>query len=117
MRIIWLLFGIISFALGFIGAFLPLLPTVPFMLLSAFCFSKSSERLHNWLLSHKIFGPFIEDWNRNGSINKRAKIVSTVSIAFVFCISLFLGVKPVILIIQAVVLSSVLVFIWSRPAA
>lgn len=117
MRIIWLLFGIISFALGFIGAFLPLLPTVPFMLLSAFCFSKSSERLHNWLLSHKIFGPFIENWNRNGSISKRVKILSTVSIAFVFCISLFLEIKPIILIIQAVVLSSVLVFIWNRPTA
>jgi len=115
MRIVWLIFGISSFLLGLIGAFLPLLPTVPFMILAAFCFSKSSERLHNWLISHKIFGPFIEDWNRNGAINKRAKLISTISIVVVFCISLLFGIKTLILVIQAIILSMVLIFIWSRP--
>lgn len=117
MRLIWLIFGLISFALGVIGAFLPLLPTVPFMLLSAFLFSKSSERLHNWILTHPVFGPSIEDWQRNGAITKRIKLYSTVSIAAAFGLSLALGLKPIILIIQAITLLGVLVFIWTRPEA
>ncbi|MGB0901076.1 YbaN family protein, partial [Halocynthiibacter sp.] len=69
MRTLWLIGGLLSFILGLIGAFLPLLPTVPLMLLATFCFSKSSERLHNWLINHPRFGPAIADWNDHGSIS------------------------------------------------
>lgn len=117
MRLVWLIFGLTSLALGVIGAFLPILPTVPFMLLSAFFFSKSSERLHHWLLTHPVFGPSIEDWQRNGAITPRVKWYATVSIAAAFGISLALGIKPLILTIQAFVLSAVLFFIWTRPEA
>lgn len=117
MRFVWLILGLISFSLGVIGAFLPLLPTVPFMLLSAFLFSKSSERLHNWLITHPTFGPSIEDWQRNGAITKRIKLYSTASVAAAFVLSIVLGLKPIILIIQGVTLLCVLVFIWTRPEA
>lgn len=117
MRLVWLILGITSLALGMIGVFLPILPTVPFILLSAFFFSKSSERLHNWLLTHPVFGPSIEDWQRNGAITRRVKYYSTASIVATFGISLILGLRPLILIIQAIVLTCVLVFIWSRPEA
>ncbi|MGR3712821.1 MAG: YbaN family protein [Shimia sp.] len=117
MRIIWLIFGLISLGLGLIGVVLPLLPTVPFMLLAAFCFARSSDRMHNWLLTHKVFGPMIEDWNRSGAISPTAKKAATLSIVLVFGISLILDVKTTVLVIQAVVLSAVLFFIWSRPNA
>lgn len=116
MRFIWAGLGTLCVALGVIGAFLPLIPTVPFLLLAAFLFSRSSPRLHTWLLSHPIFGPLIEDWNRSGVIRPRAKRLATLSIAAVFGLSLALDVKTTVLIIQAVVLSGVLVFIWSRPS-
>lgn len=103
--------------LGLIGVVLPLLPTVPFMLLAAFCFARSSDRMHNWLLTHKVFGPMIEDWNRSGAISPTAKKAATLSIVLVFGISLILDVKTTVLVIQAVVLSAVLFFIWSRPNA
>lgn len=115
MRILWLVGGLLSVGLALIGVVLPLLPTVPFLLLAAFCFARSSERLHNWLLSHKTFGPMIEDWHRSGAIRPNAKKAATVSIAAVFGISLIVGVKISVLIIQAVVLSAVLFFIWTRP--
>lgn len=117
MRLIWLISGIASLGLGIIGAFLPLLPTVPLILLAAFCFSKSSERLHDWMLNHKAFGPWINDWRSHGSISKRVKYYATLSILAAFAIPLLLGLKPLIIVIQAAVLSAVLVFIWTRPTA
>jgi len=117
MRIVWLILGLTSLALGAIGVVLPILPTVPFMLLSAFFFSKSSERLHHWLLTHPKFGPSIEDWHRNGAINRRVKRIATVSILAAFGISLALGIKPLLLVLQAFILAGVLVFIWTRPEA
>ena len=116
MRFVWAGLGVLSLGLGVIGIFLPLLPTVPFLLLSAFLFSRSSPRLHTWLLSHPQFGPLIEDWNRSGVIRPRAKRLATLSIVAVFGLSLALDVKTTVLIIQAVVLGAVLIFIWSRPS-
>lgn len=117
MRLVWLIFGLTSFALGLLGAFLPILPTVPFMLLSAFFFSKSSERLHHWLLTHPVFGPSIEDWQRSGAITRRVKWYSTVSIAAALGVSGALAVKPLIIGIQVICLLGALVFIWTRPEA
>lgn len=117
MKILWTCAGLTALALGAIGILLPLLPTVPFLILAAFCFARSSERLHDWLLTHPTFGPPIEDWNQHGAIRPAAKRLATLSIAAAFGISLFLGVKTTVLIIQAVVLSLVLLFIWSRPSS
>lgn len=116
MRILWVTLGLTCVGLGIIGIAIPLLPTVPFMLLAAYCFARSSERLHNWLLSHPRFGPPIEDWQSRGAINPRVKRISTVSVAAVFALSLVMGLRPLILGIQAVVLGCVLIFIWTRPS-
>lgn len=115
MRLVWAGLGILSVAVGLVGVVLPLLPTVPFMLLAAFCFARSSERLHHWLLSHPTFGPPIVDWQERGAISGRAKRLATLSIILVFSISLAMGLRWQILGIQALTLCCVLVFIWSRP--
>lgn len=117
MRFFWLLGGLISVALGAIGIFLPLLPTVPFLLLATFCFARSSERLHTWLITHKTLGPPILDWQEKGAISRRAKWTASLSIGAVFTLSLILGVKPLVLVIQALVLIAVSAFIWTRPNA
>lgn len=116
MRYLWAALGLICVALAVVGVVLPLLPTVPFLLLAAFFFARSSERLHNWLITHPTLGPPIEDWQARGAIHPKAKRIATLSIVIVFGISLALGLKSTILIIQAVVLSCVLVFIWTRPS-
>lgn len=115
MRLFWAILGLFSLALGVLGIALPLLPTVPFILLAAFCFARSSQRLHNWLVAHPRFGPMIDDWNRNGAISLKVKKISTLSILAVFSISLAMGLRPAILIIQALTLCCVAVFIWTRP--
>lgn len=116
MRLLWVFLGLLSVGLGVIGVILPLLPTVPLMLLAAFCFARSSERLHNWLISHPTFGASIVDWHERGAISQKAKRVATASIVIVFMISLILGLRWHILAIQAVTLGCVLIFIWTRPS-
>lgn len=72
-RILLLIAGVLSLVLGIIGAFLPLLPTVPLVLLAAYCFARSSERLHQWLIYHRYFGPIITSFQAGKGIPKRVK--------------------------------------------
>lgn len=115
MRLIWLIAGLICLALGFIGAVLPLLPTVPFLLLATFCFARSSQRLHNWLVNHRFLGPPIVAWQQGGVIGRRAKLLASGSILATFVVSLWLSAGLIVLLVQAAVLASVTWFIWSRP--
>jgi hypothetical protein len=68
--------GFISLALGVIGILLPVLPTTPFVLLAAICFSASHKGLNGWLTKSRLFGPFIENYRTGKGIGKRHKIVS-----------------------------------------
>ena len=115
MRGLWLLGGFITLGLGALGVVLPLLPTTPFILLAAFCFARSSNRLHRWLHQHKVFGPLIENWNKYGAIGKTAKKLAIGSIVGVFCFSLFLDIPLWALGAQFLTLACVSYFILSRP--
>jgi uncharacterized membrane protein YbaN (DUF454 family) len=75
-KLLLLVFGFISLGLGILGIFLPLLPTTPFLLLSAFLFSKSSDKFHNWLLNHRTLGPYIRSFQEDKSLSVRVKVVS-----------------------------------------
>lgn len=115
MNYLWATLGLLCVALAMIGVALPLLPTVPFLLLAAFCFARSSSRLHNWLMSHRTFGPLILDWQTSGAIRPAAKKAATLSVAAVFGLSVLVSVPVHVLSIQAVTLGAVMIFIWSRP--
>ncbi|CAA9541830.1 MAG: Inner membrane protein YbaN [uncultured Sphingosinicella sp.] len=73
MRAVYLAAGMLSLLLGGIGLFLPLLPTVPFVILAAFCFARSSPRLEAWLLEHPRLGPHIRAWRSSGAISRKGK--------------------------------------------
>ncbi len=60
---------------------MPLLPTVPFMLLAAFCFARSSPQLEAWLVDHPRFGPHIHAWNTRGAISRRGKYAALATFA------------------------------------
>ena len=116
-RIIWAILGIISLGLGIAGTLLPLLPTVPFLLLAAFFFARSSERLHLWLLKHPKFGSAIQDWQERKAISKRAKIAASVSMIASLTLTFFLAVPTKIIALQAAILAAVALFIWTRPGS
>ena len=117
MRLVWLVAGLLALATGFVGILLPLLPTVPLMILAAFCFGKSSQRLHDWLVGHPTYGPHIRDWRARRAIRPAGKRLATLAIAVTFTASILLGVGGVVLSVQAAVLCAALAFIWSRPSA
>ena len=114
-RLTWLVIGFLALALGVLGIFLPLLPTTPLVLLAAFAFARSSERLHQWLLDHNVFGSLIADWRRHGAISRSAKVASVVAMVVVLAVSLALAVPAVVIGVQVVVLGGAAFFILSRP--
>lgn len=81
LRALWLLAGAVSLATGIVGAFLPLLPTTPFVLLAAYCFSRGSRRWEHWLLYHPRLGPMVRDWRAHRAVPLRAKQWATVMMA------------------------------------
>lgn len=115
MRYVRFVLGALSLTAGIIGVFLPLLPTVPLLLLAAFFFGKSSKRAYVWLLSHPTLGPEIINWRENGAISRRSKYLAAASMVAVVCLSLLFRVTIIIVIFQMVILGLVSVFIWSRP--
>lgn len=81
--------GFLATGLAVIGIFLPLLPTVPLLLLAAACFARSSERFHNWLLNHQKLGPMIHCYLNGQGVPLRAKITAIGLIWFSISISVF----------------------------
>lgn len=81
----WLPVGVVSLLLGIAGILLPVLPTTPFVLASAWCFARSSPRLSAWLQQHPVFGGFITRWEETRSISKLTRYWA------LFCIALFGG--------------------------
>ena len=75
-----IILGILFVALAVIGIFLPVLPTTPLLLLALACFARSSEKLHDWLLSHKTLGPPIRQWHETKSIPIKVKIIAIITI-------------------------------------
>jgi len=115
IRLLWTFVGIVFLAIGAIGVVLPLLPTTPFLLLAAYCFARSSPRLHGWLLDHPSFGPLINNWEQYGSIDRRSKRIAMIVILFTLGITLAIGAPWWALASQAVVLAIVTTFILTRP--
>jgi uncharacterized membrane protein YbaN (DUF454 family) len=80
LRPILLAVGVVSVALGVVGIFLPVLPTTPFLLLAAWCFLRSSEKLHRWLVEHPRLGSYIEGFLYGGGVPTHAKRAALIAL-------------------------------------
>jgi hypothetical protein len=110
--------GSVSFVLGLAGVFLPIIPTTPFLLLSAACWMRSSEKAYARLLSHRRFGPAIRDYSENGTIRARTKVVAIVlmSLGIGSTMIFFTGSSVVRLILLAIAVS-VGTYVGTRPSS
>jgi uncharacterized membrane protein YbaN (DUF454 family) len=116
LRWLWLSLGLVFLALGLIGAFLPVLPTTPFLLVAAAAFAKSSPRLHGWLLGHPVFGPPILNWEKHGAISVGAKRLAVGGMALSYVIALALGLPWQVLMLQGALLAVGAWFVLTRPS-
>jgi uncharacterized membrane protein YbaN (DUF454 family) len=89
LRYLWLGLGLFFTGLGFIGAFLPVMPTTVFLLIAAYFFARSSRRFYNWLLNNPIFGQLIRDWRAGLGIPLRAKVMAITVIALTIGYSVY----------------------------
>jgi hypothetical protein len=105
----------VALAFGAVGAFLPVLPTTPFVILAAFCFGKSSPRLQSWLENTRLFGPMIADWREKGAIAPRYKIIAVAMMAVMFIGSFIYGASALVLALQALGMSLGAAYVLTRP--
>ena len=115
-RPLWVFAGVTSLALGAIGTVLPLLPTVPFVILAAFCFARGSPAWEAKLLAHPIFGPHIRSWREKGAISRKGKLAATGAFALSILIGIWAMSWPFVAI-PPVVAAICLSWLWKRPEA
>lgn len=114
LRWAWWLLAWLSLALGVIGIVVPGLPTVPFVLLSAFAAARGSQRLHARLLADQRFGPMIRDWQAHGAVSRRAKWLA--SSMMTASGALLLAVAPPVSAAVAIAcMGAVAIWLWRRP--
>lgn len=113
LRGLWIGLGWLFVGLGAAGAVLPLLPTTPFLLLAAACYTRGSPKLHRWLLAHGVFGPTIRAWQASRALPRGVKLPAVLVVVVTFGAS-FVMVEAVALRVMLVVLCLALVTFLAR---
>lgn len=114
-QLLWRLLALVALLAGFIGAFLPVIPTVPFVLLAAWAAGKGWPELERWLLAHPHFGRSIRDWRESGVVSRKAKLLATTMMAGSAIGIWFVPVSPWIQAGVCAVLFAVATWLWTRP--
>lgn len=89
-KIILITIGCISLGLGTVGVFLPILPTVPFYLLATFCFANSSQRLHDWFISTKLYKKHLESYVQKKGMTSKTKLSIIISVTLLMGFGIFM---------------------------
>lgn len=114
-RLAWRVAGATTLLLGIIGIALPLLPTTPFLLLAAFCFSRGSQAWHDWLVAHPRLGVPIREWREHGAISRKAKMLAGLAMLGAIVGAAAFGAPRNVLLVQAGVMVFVALFVFTRP--
>lgn len=114
LKIVYIILGTLSLALGIIGIVVPGLPTTPFILLTAWLYIKGSDKMHKWLISNKMFGKYILNFELNKGMTMQSKIVSTLMMWTMITISCTYFIESttirLVVIAMGVIGTSVMVF-------
>lgn len=112
----WRALTLLAFVLGVIGAFLPVMPTVPFLLFSAWAASKGWPQFERWLLAHRMFGPTITRWRTRGAVSRNAKwLASVMMLGSALLLQVFTGIHLSVRIAVPLLLLTVAIWLWLRP--
>ncbi len=116
-RAVLLVVGTLSLAIGVVGIVLPVLPTTPFLLVTAACYARASSRLYGWLLGQRSLGPIIAEWRRSRSFPPGVKARALAAVGVSFGISIVLIDSPVIRLVLVVIAAILLTFLYRIPTA
>ena len=109
--------GCVCIALAYIGVVTPGIPYSPFVVAAAFCFARSSERAHRWIMNHKLFGPFLTNWSTKRVFPQKMKYLMIAMMSLSLVLMTVSGVKPIGVASTAVFMLLVAVWAWRYPSS
>lgn len=114
-RLLWRLLAVLFLLLGVIGAFLPVMPTVPFLILAAWAGGRGWPALEAWLLDHPAWGPPIRRWREGGMVPRRAKWAATLMMSASALLLQFTGAALAVRLGVPLAMAAVAIWLWRRP--
>ena len=111
-KLFWNILGFLSLGMAYIGVITPGIPYSPFVVFAAYCFSKGSERMHRWIYNHKIFGPFLTNWNEKRVFPQPMRYMMLGMMSLSLILMWTGGVNPVGIISTAVFMALVVIWAW-----
>ena len=114
-KLLWRVLALVFLALGVLGVVLPILPTVPFLLVAAWAAGRGWPALEQWLLEHPRYGVYIRQWRQGGAVPRRAKWVATVMMACSAAVLLFTPAPTAVKVGVPLLMAMVAIWLWKRP--
>lgn len=116
-RLLWAALGWTALGLGLVGVLLPVMPTTPFIILSAFAFGRGSPAMRARLERNRHFGPAIRQWEERGAIRRRHKAMACTFMAASLVGAVWLSLSPWVLLLQGSAMAAAMAFVLTRPSA
>ena len=116
-KLLWTILGFISLGLAYIGIITPGVPYSPFIVFAAYCFSKGSERMHRWIYNHKLFGPFLTNWNQKRVFPTKMRYFMLAMMSLSLVLMITGGVKLIGIVSTAIFMALVAVWAWRYPCS
>ena len=116
-KFLYFALGCVCIAMAWIGVVTPGIPYSPFVVAAAFCFARSSERAHRWIMTHKIFGPFLTNWSEKRVFPQRLKYLMIAMMSLSLVLMTISGVKPIGIVSTGIFMLLVAVWDWRYPSS
>ena len=116
-KLLWNILGFFCLGLAYVGVILPGFPYSIWIVAAAYCFSKGSERMHRWLMNHKLFGPFLTNWGQKRVFPTKMKYFMLAMMSLSLILMYTGGVKPIGIVSTAVFMAIVAVWAWRFPGS
>ena len=116
-KFLWKVLGFLSLGMAYVGLITPGIPYSIFVVFAAYCFAKGSPVMHAWLYNHKLFGPFLTNWNTKRVFPTKMKFFMLAMMSTSLIIMWFTGVKPIGIISTACFMAVVAVWAWRWPGS
>ena len=116
-KFLWKCLGFVSLGMAYVGVVTPGIPYSIFVVFAAYCFAKGSPKMHAWLYNHKLFGPFLTNWQTKRVFPVRMKFFMLAMMSSSLIIMYFTGVKPIGILSTAIFMALVAVWAWRFPGS